>query len=504
MWFEHRRRALRSREGFTLIELLVVILIIAILIAVSAPSFLGQTQKAHDSVSQQYLTVAYKAATAWAVDHKTGSSEPGTIVTDNACASTAQGDYCSVAGVANAIEAFEPELQAYNASSAPSCQAAADSNPRHIFVFSASGGDLVICNDPDHTVWVLQVVDHALQPFSHFSVPSGPQNITPPSIEATGDQADVDSLAAQNGTWSGGTGEMGGNTWGYQWQSCPTSSSSGCSDIPGATNSLYYLQDSDVGNYVGLVVTDTAPDGASTSVTVATPVGPVVGSGDTIPANDDPPTIVQYNGFAAGQPVSATSGDWTPAPDSYAYQWQRCDAAGDLETCADISGAVQSFYLLTGADVDHTVRVGVTGTNGFGTSAFTYSDPDFATITDVLAGYPVAITTPWISRGAADSESDRASDAGNIYTAGVDVLYANEGTWDATGGDDVTGGFTYQWLRCDASGNACQSIDGAMGQTYTTTTGDTYSTIRVIVYAFGDSGYTPSVSDPTTPITPIP
>src|ERR1035437_1739016 len=67
---EFASRALRSRQaGFTLVELLVVILIVAVLIAVAAPSFLGQTQKAHDSAAQQELTVAYKAATAAAVDN---------------------------------------------------------------------------------------------------------------------------------------------------------------------------------------------------------------------------------------------------------------------------------------------------------------------------------------------------------------------------------------------------------------------------------------------------
>lgn len=52
-FFKHSR-------GFTLIELLVVILIIAILIAIASPAFIGQISKAQDSSSQQTLSVVRK------------------------------------------------------------------------------------------------------------------------------------------------------------------------------------------------------------------------------------------------------------------------------------------------------------------------------------------------------------------------------------------------------------------------------------------------------------
>jgi prepilin-type N-terminal cleavage/methylation domain-containing protein len=52
----HRQRA------FTPIELLVVIIVVAILIAVAAPSLLGHKNKAHDSQARQYLAVTYRAA----------------------------------------------------------------------------------------------------------------------------------------------------------------------------------------------------------------------------------------------------------------------------------------------------------------------------------------------------------------------------------------------------------------------------------------------------------
>lgn len=68
------------QQGFTLIELLVVILIIAILIAVAAPSFLNQKDKAYNSSAQQTLSVVRKSAKAeWTSGQNQSQAYPASL-----------------------------------------------------------------------------------------------------------------------------------------------------------------------------------------------------------------------------------------------------------------------------------------------------------------------------------------------------------------------------------------------------------------------------------------
>jgi type IV pilus assembly protein PilA len=63
------RSRLRADEGFTLVELLVVMLILAILVAISLPSLLGQKTKAQDTHAKTSVVTASKAALAYGTDH---------------------------------------------------------------------------------------------------------------------------------------------------------------------------------------------------------------------------------------------------------------------------------------------------------------------------------------------------------------------------------------------------------------------------------------------------
>jgi hypothetical protein len=86
-----------------------------------------------------------------------------------------------------------------------------------------------------------------------------------------------------------------------------------------------------------------------------------------IPILVSPPTVT---GTAQqGQTLTASTGTWGDEPDSYAYQWQHCDAAG--ANCTDVAGATASTYAVTAADVGFTLHVGVTATNRFGSATST-------------------------------------------------------------------------------------------------------------------------------------
>ena len=65
------RQRIQDDKGFTLIELMVVVLIIAILIAIAIPTFLGLRQRAQDRAAQSDLRNGLTAAKAFYTDDET-------------------------------------------------------------------------------------------------------------------------------------------------------------------------------------------------------------------------------------------------------------------------------------------------------------------------------------------------------------------------------------------------------------------------------------------------
>ena len=66
-----------DEEGFTLIELMVVVLIIAILLAIAIPTFLGARERAQDRAAQSNLRNALTAQKVFYTDNQAYSPETG-------------------------------------------------------------------------------------------------------------------------------------------------------------------------------------------------------------------------------------------------------------------------------------------------------------------------------------------------------------------------------------------------------------------------------------------
>ena len=161
------------------------------------------------------------------------------------------------------------------------------------------------------------------------------------------------TLVASRGTWRGAP-----TSFGFQWQRCDSLGLS-CTAIAGATDARYVVSQADVGSRLRVAVAARSSFGAGASVSTPTAVVPE----STPPTNLSPPTIAGTP--QVGQTLTAQgAGTWTGNPSSFAFRWQRCDAAGGA--CADITGATGATYAVTGADVGSTIRVAVTARNAAG------------------------------------------------------------------------------------------------------------------------------------------
>jgi hypothetical protein len=190
----------------------------------------------------------------------------------------------------------------------------------------------------------------------------------------------------------------------------------------------------------------------------------------TSPRNTSSPTIIGTT--REGNTLTAHNGGWANSPTSFAYQWQRC--APDGSGCTDITAATKQTYVLAAADVDHTIRVGVTASNADGQASAS------SAVTNLISSHsaPVNTAKPTISGTA---------------SVGLE-LSASTGTW--TGG--VTS-YTYQWQSCTASA-VCTDVNGATSRTYTVRLADVGSSLRVSVTAHNLSGSNATAMSDQTPI----
>jgi hypothetical protein len=172
---------------------------------------------------------------------------------------------------------------------------------------------------------------------------------------------------------------------------------------------------------------------------------------------------------SVGSTLSASTGNWTGSPTSFAFQWVRCPEGGgrsDGSDCASIGGATTAKYVVATADVDHRLRVRVTAANPDGQQ--TVASNATPRVRQADAGRPVNVAAPTLSGTPAQDQT----------------LHVSPGTWN--GRQPIT--FSFRWLRCDGSGNNCIIQSGANNDAYGLREGDIGKTIRARVIARNSRG----------------
>jgi hypothetical protein len=180
-----------------------------------------------------------------------------------------------------------------------------------------------------------------------------PANTGLPSI--SGRTQPGQTLAAKPGTWTGSPAGFA-----YQWQRC-NALGAACQAISGAVSPTYLLREADLENTLRVVVTASNPSHSQAVTSAATEVVTPVQA----PTNTEAPTI--SGSPVQGGTLTEVHGSWTGEPGSFAYQWLRCDAAGN--ECQQLFNASGQTYVPTAGDVGRTLRVQETATNAVGSSS---------------------------------------------------------------------------------------------------------------------------------------
>ncbi len=172
-----------------------------------------------------------------------------------------------------------------------------------------------------------------------------------------------------------------------------------------------------------------------------------------------------------GNTISVSNGTWTGTePITYSYQWQRCNPT--TGRCTNASQPTGQSYPIVSGDVGFALRAVVTASNSAGRSS---SRSNLTAVVAARGQPPVALTLPAIAGTPAVGQT----------------LIASSGTWRG-----ASGVFSYQWVRCDASGGRCADISGSATQSYVVSSADSGNTVSVRVRASNNVGATIAIAAP--------
>ncbi len=328
-------------------------------------------------------------------------------------------------------------------------------------IAGASGGTYTLTpGDVGHRIRLVVGKSNALGSASGASAPSAVVLATPPVITAA---PALSGTATDGQVLTVGTGAATGTpilSYAYRWRRCDAAGAA-CTDLAsGGSDSSYTLTPQDVGHRMRVRMTVSNATGSDSSDSAASaPVAPV-------PPSLLAPSVV--SGTARDAAVLTSSpGVFTGSGPQLSYRWRRCDRTlggdGTAINCADVAGATQPTYRLTGADVAHRFVVLVTATNSAGSASDTSAPTPV-----VLPAPPVAMAAPAVIGTAMTARALTAT--GALFSGSAPLAYA------------------YQWSRCDASGASCSDIAGATGASYPLGAGDVGHTVRVRVSARNAAG----------------
>jgi hypothetical protein len=261
----------------------------------------------------------------------------------------------------------------------------------------------------------------------------------------------LDNLQVSTGAWTNNP-----KKYAFQWQRC-AADGTGCADISGETRANHILSAADVGHTIRGTVTATNTEGSVTAASVVTAVVQAV-----LPAVTAVAPVIGT--FQVGFMVQARASLWATTPDTrFAYQWQRCDAAGT--NCVDITGARLQSYRIQTTDARMRLRVNETATN-----------PDGA----VTVATPV--TTAILPAAPGIGTTGRLSAVGRVDVG--KTLTFTPGRWN--GATEITSRVIEFW-RCSPR---CVSLPTAGAGSYVLTEDDAGSLMRASETATGPGGVT--------------
>ncbi|MGA8744855.1 MAG: LamG-like jellyroll fold domain-containing protein [Solirubrobacterales bacterium] len=333
---------------------------------------------------------------------------------------------------------------------------------------ATSASYLTTAEDLGHTIRLKVMATNTSGSASEVSEASGPittamvSNVSAPVI--SGNNRPGSELTASPGEWSG----SGLIEYAYQWQLCNKGGEE-CEEIEGATKPTYTVSPEDSRKSLRVLVTATGSLGSAIAESEALQIIPSPSE------NESPPTIT--GSLVVGETLTAGSGEWSPAPDEYLYQWQRCSFTGT--GCFDLSGQTASTYTLTSADAGKTIRVTVTAQNE-GDSEPPSVSSEVSEVVNTKA--PSNLVAPTLSTTNPIAEEE---------------LSATAGTWIGV----APLSYSYEWQYCySTSPGSCSYIPGATSLNYTPSNSYIGWRLRLQVHASNSNGSEWAASSISQPV----